>query len=85
VTGFDDLYLARLADPPLTTVRQPMHPLGERACARLLDRIARPSLFPSVQLLPTELVLRSSCRCQPGTVTRQTVKTLKPATTEPSR
>jgi len=83
VTGFDDLYRARLADPPLTTVRQPMHLLGERACARLLDRIARPSLSPSVQVLPTELVLRSSCGCPPGTVTRQTVKTLKPATTEP--
>jgi LacI family transcriptional regulator len=83
VTGFDDLYPARLAYPPLTTVRQPMHLLGERACARLLDRIARPSLSPSVQLLPTELVLRSSCGCPSGTVTRQTVETLKPATTEP--
>ena len=78
VTGFDDLYPARLADPPLTTVRQPMRTLGERACARLLDRIAHPSLSPVVQLLPTELVLRSSCGCPPGTVTRQPVKTLKP-------
>jgi hypothetical protein len=29
-------------------------------------------------LLPTELVLRSSCGCPPGTVTRQYVKTLDP-------
>jgi len=79
VTGFDDLYPARLADPPLTTVRQPMRTLGERACARLLDRIAQPGLTPAVQLLPTELVLRSSCGCPPGTVTRQPVKTLKPS------
>jgi LacI family transcriptional regulator, galactose operon repressor len=78
VTGFDDLYPARLADPPLTTVRQPMRMLGERACARLLDRIAHPSLSPAVQLLPTELVLRSSCGCPPGTVTRQSVKTPEP-------
>ena len=78
VTGFDDLYPARLADPPLTTVRQPMRMLGERACARLLDRIAHPSLSPAVQVLPTELVLRSSCGCPPGTETRQTIKTLKP-------
>ena len=78
VTGFDDLYPARLADPPLTTVRQPIRMLGERACARLLDRIAYPSLSPAVQLLPTELVLRSSCGCPPGTETRQTIKTLKP-------
>ena len=79
VTGFDDLYPARLAGPPLTTVRQPMRTLGERACARLLDRIAQPGLTPAVQLLPTELVLRSSCGCPPGTVTRQPVKTLKPS------
>ena len=76
VTGFDDIYPARLVDPPLSTVRQPMRLLGERACARLLDRIAHPSL-PAVQLLPTELVLRSSCGCPPGMETRQTVKTLK--------
>jgi LacI family transcriptional regulator len=79
VTGFDDLYPARLTDPPLTTVRQPMRTLGERACARLLDRIAHPSLSPAVELLPTELVLRSSCGCPPGTITRQVVKALKPA------
>ena len=78
VTGFDDIYPARLADPPLTTIRQPMRTLGERACARLLDRIAHPGLSPAVQLLPTELVLRSSCGCPPGTVTRRPVKALKP-------
>jgi LacI family transcriptional regulator, galactose operon repressor len=63
VTGFDHLYPARLVDPPLSTVRQPMRMLGQRACARLLDRIAHPGLSPAVQLLPTELVLRSSCGC----------------------
>jgi LacI family transcriptional regulator len=78
VTGFDDLYPARHVDPPLTTVHQPMYLIGERACARLLDRIAHPGLSPAVQLLPTELVLRSSCGCPPGTETRQPVKTLKP-------
>jgi LacI family transcriptional regulator len=78
VTGFDDFYPGRLAEPPLTTVRQPMRMLGERACARLLDRIAHPSLAPTVQLLPTELVLGSSCGCPPGTVTRRPVTTLKP-------
>jgi hypothetical protein len=44
----------------------------------LLDRIAHPGLTPTVQLLPTELVLRPSCGCPSGTVTRQPVKTLKP-------
>ena len=41
-----------------------------------LDRIADPSLRPAMELLPTELVLRSSCGCPPGTVIRQPVPTL---------
>jgi len=73
MVGFDDIYPARLVDPALTTVRQPMRMLGERACARLLDRIASPELSPAVELLPTELVLRSSCGCPHGTVTRRAV------------
>ena len=71
VVGFDDIFPASLCDPPLTTIHQPMRLLGERACIRLLDRIAQPDLRPKVELLPTELVLRSSCGCPPGTMTRQ--------------
>jgi LacI family transcriptional regulator len=81
LVGFDDIFPGSLCEPPLTTVHQPMRMLGERACARLLDRIANPGLAPAVELLPTELVLRSSCGCPPGTVTRQPVETLKPART----
>ena len=74
VVGFDDIFPGSLCDPPLTTVHQPMRLLGERACTRLLDRIARPDLRPKVELLPTELVLRSSCGCPPGTMIRQPVQ-----------
>ena len=70
LVGFDDIYPGSLSDPPLTTVHQPMRLLGERACTRLLDRIARPDLRPRVELLPTELVLRPSCGCPPGTAAR---------------
>jgi LacI family transcriptional regulator len=79
VAGFDDIFPGSLCDPPLTTVHQPMRLLGERACARLLDRIANPGLPPTVELLPTELVLRSSCGCPPGTVIRRPVETLRAA------
>jgi hypothetical protein len=51
-----------------------MRLLGERACSRLLDRIASPDLPPEVELLPTELVLRSSCGCPPGTMIRQPLR-----------
>ena len=77
VVGFDDIYPASLFDPPLTSVDQPVRMLGEQACARLLDRIADPALEPTVELLPTELILRASCGCPPGVTRRQAVKTLK--------
>ena len=70
VTGFDDIFPGSLFEPSLTTVHQPMRLLGERACARLLDRVAQPDLPPQVELLPTELVLRKSCGCPPGTTAR---------------
>jgi LacI family transcriptional regulator len=71
VVGFDDIFPATLCDPPLTTVRQPIRGIGERACERLLERIADPGLSAEVTLLPTELVIRSSCGCPSGTVTRR--------------
>jgi LacI family transcriptional regulator len=63
VVGFDDMHAGTLVAPPLTTVRQPMRLLGERACSRLLDRIADPALPRQVERLPTELIIRESCGC----------------------
>jgi LacI family transcriptional regulator len=73
VVGFDDIFPASLTDPPLTTVHQPMRKIGERGCDRLIERIADPTLRPRVELLPAELVLRSSCGCPAGTVARRQV------------
>jgi LacI family transcriptional regulator len=77
--GFDDIYPATLCDPPLTTVNQPIRSIGERSCERLIERIAHPTLRPAVELLPTELVIRTSCGCPPGTVVRKPVETIVPA------
>jgi LacI family transcriptional regulator len=63
VTGFDDLYPSRIINPPLTTVSQPIHELGRRAVRRLMARIARPDLAPQAEVLPTRLVIRTSCGC----------------------
>jgi LacI family transcriptional regulator len=79
VVGFDDIYPGSLFKPSLTTVHQPMRLLGERACIRLLDRIAKPGMRPKVEMLPTELVLRSSCGCPPGTEIRRVVDPARPA------
>jgi len=67
VVGFDDMHAGALLTPPLTTVRQPMRLLGERACGRLLQRIAQPDLPRHVERLPAELVIRESCGCSPRT------------------
>jgi DNA-binding LacI/PurR family transcriptional regulator len=40
-----------------------MRLLGERACARLLQRIADPALPRHVERLPTDLIIRESCGC----------------------
>lgn len=60
VVGFDDLPLAVAADPPLTTVRQPMRAMGETAARMLLGHFGGtpPPAEPAV--LPTELVVRAS-------------------------
>jgi LacI family transcriptional regulator len=65
VTGFDDLYPSRIIDPPLTTVSQPIHELGSRATHRLMARIASPGLAPRAEILPTQVVIRTSCGCSP--------------------
>jgi DNA-binding LacI/PurR family transcriptional regulator len=63
VVGFDDLMFARLVDPPLTTVHQPMRALGSAAAQLLLALLnGRPIDGLQVQL-PTRLVIRGSCGC----------------------
>jgi LacI family transcriptional regulator len=64
VTGFDDVHVSRVIDPPLTTVSQPFRDLGNRAARRLLARIDEPGLPPAVEVLPTQVVIRASCGCQ---------------------
>jgi len=65
VVGFDDIHVGSLLTPALTTVRQPMRLLGERACSLLLERLADPSRPRQAERLPTELIIRESCGCPP--------------------
>jgi LacI family transcriptional regulator len=64
VTGFDGIAVARHVRPALTTVRQPMRELGERAVRLLLARIADPVAPRHSVVLPTEVVIRRSCGCR---------------------
>jgi DNA-binding LacI/PurR family transcriptional regulator len=58
VVGFDDLGIAQLTEPPLTTVHQPIQALGSEMARMLVGLIAGQE--PSSLLLPTHLVVRSS-------------------------
>ncbi|HET8619597.1 MAG TPA: LacI family DNA-binding transcriptional regulator [Acidimicrobiales bacterium] len=59
VVGFDDTELARSADPPLTTVRQPIEELGHEMATLLLAQIEE-GAAPAGVVLRTELVVRRS-------------------------
>lgn len=59
VVGFDDVRLAELAIPPLTTIRQPIEELGRRMAEVLVARVN--GAYPEhATVLPTEVVRRRS-------------------------
>jgi LacI family transcriptional regulator len=60
VVGFDDIQLAALLHPPLTTIRQDKQGLGRAAGEALVRMIADPELEPPIAVVPVELVARDS-------------------------
>ncbi len=61
VVGFDDLPIASIVEPALTTVRQPIEQLGATATDLLLKLIEGEVQEPQHVILPTQLVIRASC------------------------
>lgn len=59
ITGFDDLELARIVTPELTTVRVPHREMGRAAASELVDMVEQNRPGHSLRL-ETELVLRDS-------------------------
>ncbi len=62
IIGFDDIPQASSVNPPLTTVRQPLEQMGSSAARMLLHYIAEPDRPVERLELPTELIVRQSCR-----------------------
>ena len=67
VTGFDDIPVARHLRPQLTSVRQSIQDLGATAFETLYSMIggARSAVRGQDIALPTQLVRRQSCGCDP--------------------
>jgi LacI family transcriptional regulator len=70
VIGFDDVALAALAVPPLTTVRQPMEAMGSTAADIIAETVTARAEKQEVtavhRILPPELVVRQSTRQAAG-------------------
>jgi LacI family transcriptional regulator, galactose operon repressor len=59
--GFDDMPFSARSNPPISSVRQPIHRTGMLAAETLIDMVAHPGGPPRRIVLPTELMLRASC------------------------
>ena len=67
VVGFDDLPIALMTDPPLTSVRQSPEVLGRELVELLNGHIeARDRVIRKV-VLDTQLIVRGSCGGKPST------------------
>ena len=61
LVGYDDLGVAERTTPPLTTVRQPVEAMAERATRLLLERVdGRDGTHPMRVIIPPTLVRRDS-------------------------
>lgn len=66
VTGFDDVFVAQYADPPLTTFSQPKYQLGHDAAAMLVE-LLRGTVpdRPHARIIRGELTVRASTAAAP--------------------
>jgi len=61
LVSFDGLPASEQANPPLTTIRQPVTDTGVRAVRMLNDLVTGAAKAPIVETMPVELVVRESC------------------------
>ncbi len=65
VVGFNDEPRARVMQPPLTTVRQPLQAMAARA-VELVQELRNGAVHHERIELPSELVVRGSTSTRPG-------------------
>ena len=64
LVGFDGFPLSEHSVPPLTTIRQPVAETAGRAVEILLDLLAETTTPPVTEVLPVELIVRSTTASQ---------------------
>lgn len=65
VVGFDDIEFASFCDPPLTTIEQPTHEIGNKAMSLLFDLLSGGKAEPTMHTLPVKLIVRESAAPPP--------------------
>lgn len=61
IVGFNDIRLAEIANPSLTSVRVHMHELGVAAATLLLEQIRQGTSSAKLKIIDFELIVRKSC------------------------
>jgi PAS domain S-box-containing protein len=74
--GFDDIAQGRVSTPPFTSVASPFYKVGGQAVETLLALIGGAQVQQK-EVMPTRLVIRQSCGCQPLAVTQIPVDPLE--------
>jgi len=60
LVGFDDIPAVAQADPPLTTVEQPVEAIGRQMASMMLSRLNDEPVDKPWAVLPTRLIIRAS-------------------------
>jgi DNA-binding LacI/PurR family transcriptional regulator/signal transduction histidine kinase/CheY-like chemotaxis protein len=71
VTGFDDVHEIGLANPPVTTARQPLRAMAELGLRLVFEQLEG-NRVELLYKLPTEIVIRRSCGCGSRTLPNET-------------
>ncbi|MCM8818359.1 MAG: substrate-binding domain-containing protein [Candidatus Omnitrophica bacterium] len=62
VVGFDDFPICRILSPQLTCISQPLELMAEKAIELLVRKIKNNDEEKKQIVLPTELIIRNSCK-----------------------
>ena len=60
IAGFDDSPISRMIWPPLTTIRQPIQAISQKAISLLINELRQIENDDSVATLPFDLITRRS-------------------------